>query len=137
MRSFAIPNLHSIAYKPDRAYVRIQPCSARTEWAPPEIDGTVKIDEAITTGAATTASQRGERDENGHLSRKVYSNAMTLQYLTDDQGQKTAVVIPIADYEQLMEDVEDLACVAERRDDERVSLASVKARLAKDGLLPN
>ncbi len=62
---------------------------------------------------------------------------MAVQYLTDDQGQKTAVVIPIADYEQLMEDVEDLACVAERRDDERVSLASVKARLAKDGLLPN
>jgi PHD/YefM family antitoxin component YafN of YafNO toxin-antitoxin module len=63
--------------------------------------------------------------------------AMTVQYLTDDQGRKTAVVIPIAEYDQLMEDVEDLACVAERRDDERISLASVKARLVEDGLLPH
>ena len=60
---------------------------------------------------------------------------MTTQFLTDDRGQKVAVVIPIADYEALMEDVSDLAAVAERRDDDRFSLAALKEQLTADGLL--
>jgi PHD/YefM family antitoxin component YafN of YafNO toxin-antitoxin module len=62
---------------------------------------------------------------------------MTTQFLTDERGQKVAVVIPIGDYEELMEDVADLASVAERRDDERISLADVKKQLIADGLLPH
>jgi PHD/YefM family antitoxin component YafN of YafNO toxin-antitoxin module len=62
---------------------------------------------------------------------------MTTQFLTDDRGQKVAVVIPIADYEALMEDVADLAAVAERRDDDRISLAELKEQLTSDGLLPS
>ena len=61
---------------------------------------------------------------------------MTTQFLTDDRGQKVAVVIPIADYESLMEDVADLAAVAERRDDDRISLDELKKQLTADGLLP-
>lgn len=60
---------------------------------------------------------------------------MSTQFLTDEQGQKVAVVIPIAEYERLMEDVADLASVAERRDDERISLHSLKQQLIADGLL--
>ena len=62
---------------------------------------------------------------------------MTTQFLTDDRGQKVAVVIPIGDYEELMEDVADLASVAERRNDERLSLDEVKKQLIADGLLPH
>ena len=61
----------------------------------------------------------------------------TTQYLTDERGEKVAVVIPIADYEGLIEDVADLACVAERRDDERISLEDLKKQLAAEGLLAN
>jgi PHD/YefM family antitoxin component YafN of YafNO toxin-antitoxin module len=61
---------------------------------------------------------------------------MTTQFLTDDRGQKVAVVIPIADYESLMEDIADLAAVAERRDDDRISLDELKKQLTVDGLLP-
>lgn len=61
---------------------------------------------------------------------------MTTQFITDADGGKIAVVIPLAEYEGLLEDVADLACVAERRDDERLSLAEVKNRLKADGLLP-
>ena len=61
---------------------------------------------------------------------------MNTQYLTDDRGDKLAVVIPISDYEELMEDVADLAAVAERRDDETVVLSEVKKSLIADGLLP-
>lgn len=60
---------------------------------------------------------------------------MMTQFLTDEQGQKVAVVIPMADYESLMEDVADLATVAERRDDERISLRELKEHLTADGLL--
>ena len=65
-----------------------------------------------------------------------YSPLMTTQFLTDNRGQKVAVVIPIADYESLMEDVADLAAVAERRDDDRISLNELKEQLTADGLLP-
>ncbi|MEO5913564.1 MAG: hypothetical protein ABIS50_04990 [Luteolibacter sp.] len=61
---------------------------------------------------------------------------MTTQFLTDEKGKKVAVVIPIADYEDLMEDVADLAAVAERRDDDRISLKELKQQLTADGLLP-
>ena len=61
---------------------------------------------------------------------------MTTQFLTDDRGQKVAVVIPIAEYETLMEDVADLATVAERKNDERISLSELKEQLIADGLLP-
>lgn len=62
---------------------------------------------------------------------------MTTQFLTDDQGQKVAVVIPISDYEELMEDLADLVAVAERRDEKRVSLDELKKQLVSDGLLPS
>jgi PHD/YefM family antitoxin component YafN of YafNO toxin-antitoxin module len=60
---------------------------------------------------------------------------MTTQYLTDEHGEKVAVVIPIGEYEDLMEDVADLAALAERRDEQRISLADLKKQLAADGLL--
>ncbi len=44
-----------------------------------------------------------------------------LRYLTDERGNRTAVVLPIADYEKLLEDLGDLAVVAERRDDPVIS----------------
>ena len=40
-----------------------------------------------------------------------------MQYLTDEHGDRTAVVLPIHDYEKLLEDLEDLAVIAERRDE--------------------
>ncbi len=57
-----------------------------------------------------------------------------LQFLTDETGQKTAVVLPLADYEKLIEDLEDLAVVAERREEPTVSPEQLKAELTRDGL---
>ena len=61
---------------------------------------------------------------------------MNTQYLTDEGGRKIAVVVPVQEFEDLMEDVSDLAAVAERRGEERVSLSEVKQRLIVDGLIP-
>jgi hypothetical protein len=59
----------------------------------------------------------------------------TLQYLTDDSGQRTAVVLPISDYEKLLEDLEDLAVVAERRDEPTIPHSQFVADLKRDGIV--
>ncbi|NEO88569.1 MAG: type II toxin-antitoxin system Phd/YefM family antitoxin [Spirulina sp. SIO3F2] len=51
------------------------------------------------------------------------------QYVVDAQGQKTAVILSIEDYEQLLEDLHDLAVVAERRPETPISLNEMKQRL--------
>jgi hypothetical protein len=55
------------------------------------------------------------------------------QYQTDAQGRRTAVVLPIAAYEQLLEDLHELAVVAERRDEQTVDEAELRRRLAGGG----
>lgn len=57
------------------------------------------------------------------------------KYVTDEEGNRTAVIVSIEDYEQLLEDLHDLAVVAERRSEEAVSFEEVKKRLQGDGLL--
>jgi hypothetical protein len=64
-----------------------------------------------------------------------YLEIMTTQFLTDEQGERVAVVIPVSDFEGLLEDIEDLAAAAERRDEETISLEELKNRLKADGLL--
>ena len=54
-------------------------------------------------------------------------------YQTDAEGRRTAVVLPISEYEQLLEDLHDLAVVAERRDDETIDEAELRRRLAGGG----
>ena len=47
------------------------------------------------------------------------------QYITDANGQKLSVILPIEDYLELMEDLEDLATIAERKDEPTFSLEDV------------
>ena len=58
-----------------------------------------------------------------------------VQYITDDVGQRTAVILPIDDFEELLEDLDDLAVLAERRDEPTVSYEAVLASLKQDGLI--
>lgn len=57
---------------------------------------------------------------------------MTQQYLVDADGNRVAVLLPIEQYEQLMEDLHDLAIVAERRQEQSISLEDMKQRLLTD-----
>ncbi len=45
-----------------------------------------------------------------------------VKYITDDQGERTALVLPICDYEKMLEDLDDLAVVSERRDEPIIPL---------------
>jgi len=54
------------------------------------------------------------------------------QYVFDAKGRKTAVLLSLEQYERLLEDLHDLAVVAERRDEEPISLKELKRRLKKE-----
>ena len=54
------------------------------------------------------------------------------QLLTDAKGAKLAAVIPLDEYQELLEDLQELAILAERREQPRLSLEQVKKRLRRD-----
>jgi hypothetical protein len=60
---------------------------------------------------------------------------LRLQYLTDASGEKVAVQMPLEQFNELMEDVEDLAAVAERREEPTISHQQLVEELKRDGLL--
>jgi PHD/YefM family antitoxin component YafN of YafNO toxin-antitoxin module len=55
------------------------------------------------------------------------------QYVTNETGKKVAVILPIEEFEELLEDIEDLAVLAERRDEPTISHDKVMAKLKRDG----
>ena len=60
---------------------------------------------------------------------------MTPEYIIDNKGRKTKVVLPIEDYQELLEDLHDLPVALERRDEKRISLERLERTLKKDGRL--
>jgi hypothetical protein len=56
-------------------------------------------------------------------------------HVTDDTGKRTAVLLPIESYESLLEDIQDLAAIADRRAEPTISHADFIAELRADGLL--
>jgi hypothetical protein len=57
------------------------------------------------------------------------------QYITDETGKKTAIILPIEEFEELLEDLQDLAVLAERRDEPTIPHEEVIAKLKRDGYL--
>lgn len=60
---------------------------------------------------------------------------LEVEYVTNRVGERTAVIIPIDDFEELMEDIEDLAAVAERREEPVITHEQLLTELKQDGLL--
>lgn len=60
---------------------------------------------------------------------------LDVQYVVNDVGEKTAVILSFERFQELLEDIEDLAAVAERREESTVSHSDVLAELKRDGLL--
>lgn len=58
-----------------------------------------------------------------------------VQFVIDDQGEKTAVVIDLRRHRDLWEDFCDRAVAQQREAEPRESLASVKQRLNRRGKL--
>lgn len=56
-------------------------------------------------------------------------NVAKESYLVDEKGKKVAILLPIKEYQQLLEDIEDLKVFAERRDEPSEPWETVKKRL--------
>lgn len=65
----------------------------------------------------------------------IDTKKLKLKYITNNSGEKTAVILPIEEFEQLLEDIEDLAVVAERRNEPTISHDDLLAELKQDGIL--
>jgi len=57
------------------------------------------------------------------------------QYITDEKGKKTSVILTLSEFTGLVEDIEDLAIVAERREEPTISHQDLLDELGKDGLI--
>ena len=51
------------------------------------------------------------------------------QYITSSTGRKKAVVLPIREYQRLLEDLHDLTVIAERHEEYPISFDEMKKRL--------
>jgi len=57
------------------------------------------------------------------------------KFITDDQGKKEAVILDLKLYQEILENLEDLRLLAERKDEATSSLQEVEERLKARGLL--
>jgi len=57
------------------------------------------------------------------------------QYIIDENGKKTSVIIPYSEFIELLEDIEDLAIVAERREEPTISHEDLLKELREEGLV--
>ena len=59
------------------------------------------------------------------------------QYITNDNGEKMSVVLSMQEFENILEDFEDLAIVAKRKDEKLISHQDVLKELKQDGIIWN
>jgi len=50
------------------------------------------------------------------------------RYVVDEHGNRVAVILPLQEYEQMQEDLHDLAVVAERRDEPAIEFSESRKR---------
>jgi hypothetical protein len=58
-----------------------------------------------------------------------------VQYVTNENGQRTAVILPIEEYEELLEDMHVTRVANETKHDERIPWEQVKTELVSEGKL--
>ncbi|MBU2591573.1 MAG: hypothetical protein ABIJ24_05560 [Nitrospinota bacterium] len=60
---------------------------------------------------------------------------MSTQFVVDESGKKTGVILKLEEYDELLEDIHDLAIIAERKDETAISFDELKGKLKADGLI--
>lgn len=75
----------------------------------------------------------GQKKLNGFrtLSRSEEVATMSAageQYVVDEHGNRVAIILPLREYEQLQEDLHDLAVVAERREEPNIGFDEFRKR---------
>ncbi len=62
---------------------------------------------------------------------------LSFQFITNKEGDKVAVILPIAEFEELLTDLEDLTIIKERKDEPTISHEDLLKELKNDGILPD
>ncbi len=57
------------------------------------------------------------------------------KFIIDENGEKKSVILSVTEFNELIEDIEDLAKVAERREEYTISHKDLVNQLKQDGLL--
>ena len=57
------------------------------------------------------------------------------QYITNDNGDKVSVIIDMQEFENMIEDIEDLTAIADRKDEDTTSHDDFLNELRADGTL--
>ncbi len=60
---------------------------------------------------------------------------LEIQYVTNVAGEKTSVILSIQRFQDLLEDIEDLAAIAERREEPTIPHEQLLANLKENDLL--
>lgn len=66
---------------------------------------------------------------------KAHLKEPATTYIVDKKGKKTAVILPLEKYEELLEDLEDLAVIASRKTEPTYDWDDLKKKLKRDGIL--
>ena len=61
--------------------------------------------------------------------KMVNPQDLQAKFIIDENGKKTAVILPIEEFENLLEDLNDLAVLAERREELTISFDEVMEKL--------
>ena len=56
-------------------------------------------------------------------------------YITDEAGEKLSVILPVEEYENLLEELEDLISIAQRKDEDITSHKDFIKELEEDGII--
>jgi hypothetical protein len=62
-------------------------------------------------------------------------NELHPQYVTDAAGRQTAVILPLEEFNELLQDLDNLAAATERVDEPTIPHAKVVVELREDGSL--
>ena len=57
------------------------------------------------------------------------------KFIVDEKGKKQSVILDFKTYEEMVEDLEDLCIIAERKKEGTISFDELKRKVKKSGLL--
>lgn len=57
------------------------------------------------------------------------------QYIINENGEKINIILPVSEFYELLEDIEDLAIAAERRNEPTISHNELLKELRNDGII--
>ena len=62
---------------------------------------------------------------------------MSTKFVTNNKGKKIAAILPICEYEDLLQDIYSAALIERRKNQKSYPWEDLKKKLIQDGILPS